>query len=122
MKNTLSWLNHPSSAGPQSILILRIMAGGVSLCEGILKFVYANQDIGRFMKLGMPFPLFTADFVAGDFGVAFAPGPAACGHVALRWEQARRPSPILLNAPHWASLVWDPATSRLLPAMWPGRF
>ena len=31
---------------------------------GILKFVYANQGIGRFTKLGMPFPRFTADFVA----------------------------------------------------------
>jgi uncharacterized membrane protein YphA (DoxX/SURF4 family) len=40
------------------------MAGGVFLWEGILKFVYANQGIGRFTKLGMPFPHFTADFVA----------------------------------------------------------
>jgi uncharacterized membrane protein YphA (DoxX/SURF4 family) len=40
------------------------MAGGVFLWEGILKFVYANQGIGRFTKLGMPIPHFTADFVA----------------------------------------------------------
>jgi uncharacterized membrane protein YphA (DoxX/SURF4 family) len=40
------------------------MAGGVFLWEGILKFVYANQGIGRFTKLGMPPPHFTADFVA----------------------------------------------------------
>src|ERR1019366_7833564 len=40
------------------------MAGGVFLWEGILKFVYANQGIGRFTKLGMPVPHFTADFVA----------------------------------------------------------
>ena len=40
------------------------MAGGVFLWEGILKFVYTNQGIGRFTKLGMPFPHFTADFVA----------------------------------------------------------
>jgi uncharacterized membrane protein YphA (DoxX/SURF4 family) len=40
------------------------MAGGVFLWEGILKFVYANQGLGRFTKLGMPFPHFTADFVA----------------------------------------------------------
>jgi len=32
--------------------------------EGILKFVYVNQGIGRFTKLGMPIPHFTADFVA----------------------------------------------------------
>ena len=30
--------------------------------EGILKFVYANQGIGRFTKLGMPLPHFTANY------------------------------------------------------------
>jgi uncharacterized membrane protein YphA (DoxX/SURF4 family) len=40
------------------------MAGGVFFWEGILKFVYANQGVGRFTKLGMPIPHFTADFVA----------------------------------------------------------
>jgi len=40
-----------------------MMAGGVFLWEGILKFVYANQGVGRFTKLGMPVPHFTADFV-----------------------------------------------------------
>jgi len=40
------------------------MAGGVFLWEGILKFVYANQGVGRFTKLGMPFPDFTAHGVA----------------------------------------------------------
>jgi putative oxidoreductase len=33
------------------------------LWEGTLKFVYVNQGVGRFTKLGMPFPHFTADFV-----------------------------------------------------------
>ena len=64
MKNILSWLNHPPIEGPRSILFLRVMAGGVFFWEGILKFVYTNQGIGRFTKLGMPFPHFTADFVA----------------------------------------------------------
>jgi uncharacterized membrane protein YphA (DoxX/SURF4 family) len=41
------------------------MAGGVFFWEGILKFVYVNQGVGRFTKLGMPFPVFTADFVGG---------------------------------------------------------
>ena len=40
------------------------MAGGVFLWEGILKFVYLNQGAGRLTKLGMPWPRFTADFVA----------------------------------------------------------
>jgi len=41
------------------------MAGGVFFWEGLLKFVYANQGVGRFTKLGMPFPHFTATFVGG---------------------------------------------------------
>jgi len=39
------------------------MVGGVFLSEGILKFVYVNQGVGRFAKLGMPIPEFTATFV-----------------------------------------------------------
>jgi uncharacterized membrane protein YphA (DoxX/SURF4 family) len=41
------------------------MVGGVFLWEGILKFVYANQGVGRFTKLGFPFPDFTASSVGG---------------------------------------------------------
>jgi len=64
MKKILTWLNHPPTDGPRSISLLRLMAGGVFLWEGILKLVYQNQGIGRFTKLGMPMPHFTADFVA----------------------------------------------------------
>ena len=64
MKKLLNWLTTPPVDGPKSIFILRIMAGGVFFWEGILKFVYANQGVGRFTKLGMPVPHFTADFVA----------------------------------------------------------
>jgi putative oxidoreductase len=63
MKKFVSWLFNPPIDGPNSIIALRLMAGGVFLWEGILKFVYTNQGIGRFTKLGMPFPHFTADFV-----------------------------------------------------------
>jgi len=63
IKNIFNWLANPPITGPNSTLLLRLMAGGVFLWEGILKFVYANQGVGRFTKLGMPFPHFTADFV-----------------------------------------------------------
>ena len=63
MKNIWTWLMNPSPDGPASTLLLRLMAGGVFLWEGILKFVYVNQGVGRFAKLGIPFPHFTADFV-----------------------------------------------------------
>src|SRR5215831_12135298 len=65
MKNIMRWLSQPPVDGPESTVILRLMAGGVFFWEGILKFVYLNQGVGRFTKLGMPFPIFTADFVGG---------------------------------------------------------
>jgi putative oxidoreductase len=63
MKNIYNWLANPPITGPNSTLLLRLMAGGVFFWEGILKFVYVNQGVGRFTKLGMPFPQFTASFV-----------------------------------------------------------
>src|SRR5947209_16980801 len=56
------WLLNPPTDGPLAIILLRIMAGGVFLWEGILKFVYPNQGVGRFTKLGFPAPQATADF------------------------------------------------------------
>jgi putative oxidoreductase len=64
IKNIYNWLTNPPTTGPNSIALLRLMAGGVFFWEGILKFVYVNQGVGRFTKLGMPFPHFTAGFVA----------------------------------------------------------
>src|SRR5215813_1600882 len=63
MKNFFRWILNPPLTGPKSTILLRLMAGGVFFWEGILKFVYVNQGLGRFTKLGMPFPMFTADFV-----------------------------------------------------------
>src|SRR5580658_5017518 len=63
IKDFFPWLTNPPVDGPKSTLLLRVMAGGVFLWEGILKFTYANQGVGRFTKLGMPFPHFTAGFV-----------------------------------------------------------
>ena len=65
MKPIFGWITRPPTDGPCSILLLRLMAGGVFFWEGLLKFAYANQGIGRFTKLGMPFPHFTAAFVGG---------------------------------------------------------
>jgi putative oxidoreductase len=64
MKRLFAYLVHPPTDGPRSILFLRLMAGGVFFWEGLLKFVYANQGVGRFTKLGIPFPHETATFVA----------------------------------------------------------
>src|ERR1043166_8094364 len=63
MKTIWTWLVNPSPNGPASTLLLRLMAGGVFLWEGILKFIYVNQGVGRFTKLGLPFPQATANMV-----------------------------------------------------------
>jgi len=55
---------HPPVDGPRATIFIRLMAGGVFLWEGLMKFVYPNLGVGRFMKLGFPFPAYTAGFVA----------------------------------------------------------
>ena len=63
MKKAIYWFGNPPITGQSSIIILRLMAGGVFFWEGILKFVYVNQGLGRFTKLGFPMPELTANFV-----------------------------------------------------------
>ena len=64
MKKLIKWFLHPPVTGESTILIIRLMAGGVFFWEGILKFVYVNQGVGRFAKLGFPFPETTAHIIA----------------------------------------------------------
>jgi len=67
MKKIIDWFLNPPVTGQSSILVLRLMAGVVFFFEGILKFVYTNQGVGRFTKLGFPFPEATAHFIgAGE--------------------------------------------------------
>ncbi len=63
-KDAIRFFTQPPTSGPRSTLVVRIMAGGVFLSEGLLKFVYANQGIGRFTKLGMPLPGVLAPAIA----------------------------------------------------------
>ncbi len=65
MNKLIKWLTTPPTDGPPSILLLRLMAGGVFFWEGLLKFAYVNQGVGRFTKLGIPFPALTANFIGG---------------------------------------------------------
>jgi putative oxidoreductase len=59
------WVIHPPLAGPAATVLLRCMAGGVFLSEGILKFLYPGLGVVRFTKLGFPLPLATASLVGG---------------------------------------------------------
>src|ERR1041384_4965267 len=60
MNNQINWLVHPPVDGPRATILIRVMAGTVFLWEGVMKFVFANQGVGRFTKLGFPAPHFTA--------------------------------------------------------------
>ena len=60
----VDWFLNPPDSAPRSAILIRLMAGGVFLWEGILKFVYVNQGVGRFTKLGIPVPGVMAPFVA----------------------------------------------------------
>lgn len=60
MNKITNWLLNPPVDGPRAILLLRLMAGAVFFWEGVMKFVFPNQGVGRFTKLGFPAPHFTA--------------------------------------------------------------
>ncbi len=53
-----------STRAPASVILIRIVVGGVSVSEGVQKFLFADENgIGRFAKIGIPSPEFTAPFV-----------------------------------------------------------
>jgi putative oxidoreductase len=64
MKRVINWFFNPPVTGQSTILIIRLMTGSVFFWEGILKFVYVNQGVGRFTKLGFAFPEATAHIIA----------------------------------------------------------
>ena len=63
MSKMWHWFLSPPDTAPTATVVLRLMAGSVFLWEGLLKFVFANQGVGRFTKLGFPAPELTAHLV-----------------------------------------------------------
>jgi uncharacterized membrane protein YphA (DoxX/SURF4 family) len=69
--------SHPGSEGhaagsprlrqtiaPGSVILIRLVVGGVFLSEGIQKFLYPQQlGVGRFARIGIPAPELMAPFV-----------------------------------------------------------
>ncbi len=64
IRDAWKFLAEPPTDAPKATIALRLMAGGVFLWEGLLKFVYVNQGVGRFTKLGMPMPEVLAPAIA----------------------------------------------------------
>jgi uncharacterized membrane protein YphA (DoxX/SURF4 family) len=51
-------------AAPAPVLLIRLVAGGVFLSEGIQKFLFPDQlGVGRFIRIGIPAPAVMAPFV-----------------------------------------------------------
>lgn len=49
---------------PGAVILIRLIVGGVFLSEGIQKFLLPDENVvGRFAKIGIPSPDFTAPFV-----------------------------------------------------------
>jgi putative oxidoreductase len=64
------------SDAPAAVILIRLLVGAVFLSEGIQKFLFADAlGMGRFSKIGIPSPEFTAPFV-GVFEIA-------CGSLTL---------------------------------------
>jgi uncharacterized membrane protein YphA (DoxX/SURF4 family) len=56
--------DHPPYSHAWAALLLRILVGWVFLTEGIQKFLFpAALGVGRFTKIGIPFPSVAAPFV-----------------------------------------------------------
>ena len=49
------WRRLIATTAPRSVLLIRVMVGGVFLGEGVQKFLYPNEvGAGRFAKIGIP--------------------------------------------------------------------
>jgi len=53
-----------STTAPKSVILIRLIVGWVFLSEGVQKFLFPTAlGVGRFAKIGIPDPQFTAPFV-----------------------------------------------------------
>ena len=64
MKSWIQWMLRPETTAPEATVWIRLMAGWVFFWEGVIKFVFVNQGVGRFTKLGMPMPETLAPAIA----------------------------------------------------------
>jgi putative oxidoreductase len=63
MKQSWSWKDLGEGRAPRETLLLRAAVGSVFVTSGALKFLYENQGVGRFTKIGLPSPELLAPFV-----------------------------------------------------------
>jgi len=52
------------TSAPRAVILIRLLVGGVFLAEGIQKFLFPGElGVGRFTKIGIPWPDVSAPFV-----------------------------------------------------------
>ena len=62
MKRLWQWLLNPPVDGPAATILIRFLAGGVFLAEGVMKFIFPSLGVKRFLLLGFPMPAFMSSF------------------------------------------------------------
>lgn len=64
MRQLYGKLASTTNAHPFAILLIRLIVGAVFLSEGIQKFLFPDAlGVGRFVKIGIPYPAIMAPFV-----------------------------------------------------------
>jgi len=89
MTRLRQWLFDASA--PRSVILIRLLVGGVFFSEGVQKFLFpAALGVGRFQKIGIPAPQFFGPFV----GVV----EIVCGALVIAGLVTRLASiPLLMN-------------------------
>lgn len=66
--NTILQFFLGNTAGPRTVVLIRIAVGLIFFTQGILKYIDPNMGVVRFTRIGFPHPYFTAHFV-GTFEI-----------------------------------------------------
>jgi putative oxidoreductase len=63
-RSTAAWQRLFGTNAPGPALFVRVIVGWIFFSEGVQKFLFQDAlGVGRFVKIGIPIPVFTAPFV-----------------------------------------------------------
>src|SRR6266540_4311205 len=105
-----------------AVLLIRLLAGGVFLVEGLKKFLFAAEwGTGRFAHIGIPFPELTGPFVGAVEIVCGALIPILMEHGFFAMEDPARTDYampmslvflLLVGAGQWSFDAWAGGATR----------
>jgi len=77
------------TSAPRAVILIRLLVGAVFLTEGIQKFLFPGElGVGRFVKIGIPWPDVSAPFVGA--------AETTCGALLIAGLLTRAASAVLL--------------------------